>query len=115
MLGGQAKTEQLAELLDLPSWYVLQNGRYLRSYRKISVASTGSRVGERSTSRLTARERDVLKHLRLGDSNAEIALALGIGVETVRTYVARVLRKVGVPSRQELLGVSISQYCEQKM
>jgi DNA-binding CsgD family transcriptional regulator/DNA-binding XRE family transcriptional regulator len=111
----ELKTEQIAELLGLPSWYVLQNGRHLRSYRKIGVDRTDLRVGERSTSRLTARERDVLKHLRLGDSNAEIALALGIGVETVRTYVARVLRKVGVPSRQELLGAPISHHCEQEV
>ncbi len=109
----ELKTDELAKLLNLPCWYVLQNGRYLRAHRKIGVAST-PRLREPATSRLTAREGEVLKHLRLGRSNAQIALALGIGVETVRTYVARVLRKLGAPSRQELLGVSISHHCDQE-
>lgn len=54
---------------------------------------------------LTPREREVLEGLSRNESNSEIALAMGIGIETVKTYVGRVLRALGVPSRQDLVGV----------
>jgi DNA-binding NarL/FixJ family response regulator len=56
---------------------------------------------------LTSREVDVLEHLSRDRTNAEIAVALGIGVETVRTYVARILRKLSVQGRQELVGMPL--------
>jgi DNA-binding NarL/FixJ family response regulator len=37
----------------------------------------------------------VLRHLALGRSNREIAAALEIGDETVKTHVAKVLAKLG--------------------
>lgn len=101
------KTEELALALELPAWYVLQNARHLRSHRKLAVDLTTPHMRE-LTRTLTGREREVLKHLSLGASNAEIALELGIGVETVRTHVAGVLRKLGVPSRRELLGAKVT-------
>ncbi len=52
---------------------------------------------------LTAKEAAVLPLLRNGDSNAQIALSLQIGVETVRTHTRNVYRKLGVSSRRELL------------
>jgi len=51
---------------------------------------------------LTPREGDVLLLLRQGRSNAQIALALDIGVETVRTHARSVYRKLGVSSRRGL-------------
>jgi len=51
---------------------------------------------------LTKREADVLPLLRQGRSNPEIALALGVGVETVRTHARNIYRKLGVASRGEL-------------
>lgn len=51
---------------------------------------------------LTPREADVLEQLQSGRSNAEIAQALHVGVETVRTHVRRVYRKLGVSTRREL-------------
>jgi DNA-binding NarL/FixJ family response regulator len=51
---------------------------------------------------LTRREAQVLPMLRQGDSNAQIAVALGIGVQTVRTHVSNIHRKLGVSSRREL-------------
>jgi DNA-binding NarL/FixJ family response regulator len=52
---------------------------------------------------LTPRESDVLLMLQQGRSNAEIALALHVGIETVRTHAHRLYGKLGVSSRRELL------------
>jgi DNA-binding NarL/FixJ family response regulator len=51
---------------------------------------------------LTAREGEVLELLQDGRTNSEIAEALSIGVETVRTHARSIYRKLGVPSRREL-------------
>lgn len=48
---------------------------------------------------LTAREREVLNCLGEGMSNRQVALHLAIEETTVKTHVARVLRKVGAQSR----------------
>jgi non-specific serine/threonine protein kinase len=50
---------------------------------------------------LTARERDVLRLLAAGNSNAEIADALFIGLGTVRTHVSSILAKLNAKSRTE--------------
>ena len=54
-------------------------------------------------SHLTQREGEVLMLLRRGQSNAQIALALQIGVETVRSHARNIYRKLGVTSRRTLL------------
>ena len=51
---------------------------------------------------LTPREADVLELLQGGRSNAEIAAALHVGVETIRTHARNIYRKLGVSSRREL-------------
>jgi DNA-binding NarL/FixJ family response regulator len=51
---------------------------------------------------LTPREAEVLELLQSGRSNAEIAAALNVGIETVRTHARRVFRKLGVKTRREL-------------
>ena len=54
---------------------------------------------------LTQREGDVLLLLRQGRSNAQIALALQIGVETVRSHARHIYRKLGVTSRRALIAL----------
>jgi len=51
---------------------------------------------------LTSREADVLELLQGGRTNAEIAMQLHVGVETVRTHARNIYRKLGVRTRREL-------------
>jgi DNA-binding NarL/FixJ family response regulator len=57
---------------------------------------------------LTPREAHVLEHLQAGRSNAEIALALSVSVETVRTHRRNIYRKLGVRTRRELASLTQS-------
>jgi len=79
----------------------------------IHLASRGLHVTPRAASApgagsiapgrlLTQREAEVLPLLQLGRSNAQIAVALQVGVETVRTHARNVYDKLGVSSRREL-------------
>jgi DNA-binding NarL/FixJ family response regulator len=51
---------------------------------------------------LTAREREVLRHIARGYLYKEIAHSLGISVKTVEAHVSAVLRKLQLSSRHEL-------------
>ncbi|MEU0912046.1 response regulator transcription factor [Streptomyces althioticus] len=51
--------------------------------------------------RLTGREREVLRHMAGGLTNAEIAGLLGVGAATVKTHVASVLAKTGARDRTQ--------------
>ncbi len=59
------------------------------------------RAPEPTTEQLTERETDVLRQLALGMSNKEIAQALFIGEQTVKSHMRHVLSKLGVPSRTQ--------------
>lgn len=61
--------------------------------------SAAPRLGEN----FTDREKEILSLLLRRYTNAEIAGALYIEVQTVKNHVSRVLRKCGVESRSELL------------
>ena len=51
---------------------------------------------------LTAREREVLRHLARGYSYKEIARQLSISIKTVETHASAVLRKLQLSSRHQL-------------
>lgn len=48
---------------------------------------------------LTPREKDVFAHLARGASNADIATALFVSIETVKSHVAEILRKLDLRDR----------------
>jgi DNA-binding NarL/FixJ family response regulator len=56
---------------------------------------------------LTPREAEVMEYLGRGHSHGEIAHALQLGVETVRTHSAHIRAKLGVRSKRELIGLTI--------
>jgi DNA-binding NarL/FixJ family response regulator len=85
----------------------VRNTLYLTS-RGMQVAprsandASGARAGDPL---LTQREGDVIGLLRQGQGNAQIALELQIGVETVRTHARNIYRKLGVTSRRALIAL----------
>ena len=58
---------------------------------------------------LSDRERQVFERLVLGASNAEIADELVITVETVKTHVKRILRKIGAINRSEAIALYLDE------
>jgi NarL family two-component system response regulator LiaR len=50
---------------------------------------------------LTARERDVLRQVALGKSNKDIASALGVSDETVKTHLRHLFAKLGAENRAQ--------------
>lgn len=56
---------------------------------------------------LTARERDVLRGLARGRTNAAIGVSLGISEHTVRNHVHAVLRKLSVSNRTDAVATAL--------
>jgi DNA-binding NarL/FixJ family response regulator len=71
-------------------------------------ASGGAAPSLGSGHLLTRREAEVLPLLAQGQSNRQVALALGVGVETVRTHARNIYRKLGVSSRAQLVAPPLS-------
>jgi NarL family two-component system response regulator LiaR len=59
---------------------------------------------------LTPRETEVLRHIALGRSNKEIASALAVGEETVKTHVASVLSKLQVENRAQAIVQALKRH-----
>ena len=60
-----------------------------------------ARGGRGADAHLTPRERQVLRHLAFALDNDEIAAALSIGVETVKTHVHKLLQKMNLRDRTQ--------------
>jgi DNA-binding NarL/FixJ family response regulator len=115
LLGPGVSSVESAQLLAFGASACLSTTTQLRDLRHaIHLASRGLQLQLIPTSPdiqateplLTAREGDVLALLRQHRSNAQIALDLGIGVETVRSHARHIYRKLGVSSRRTLPAVA---------
>jgi DNA-binding NarL/FixJ family response regulator len=116
LLGADVSSAESAQLLAFGAGACLAVNTQVRDLRHaIHLASRGlqlmprgahrSLAGHAGHSLVTPREAEVLQLLRQGSSNAEIALALQISVETVRTHARNIFRKLGVASRRALIAL----------
>jgi DNA-binding NarL/FixJ family response regulator len=115
MLANRPSAGECAQLIAFGASSCLHTGAQARDVLSaIHLASRGLRLtprgeaepnapGGRATALLTRRESEVLPLLRDGRSNAEIALVLSVGIETIRTHTRNIYRKLGVSSRRELV------------
>jgi NarL family two-component system response regulator LiaR len=70
-----------------------------RTYIDPGIASSVLQAG--AEEELSPRETEVLRHMTFGRSNKEIADALGIAEETVKTHVGRMLGKLHLENRTQ--------------
>jgi DNA-binding NarL/FixJ family response regulator len=117
LLGGDPAPVECAQLLAFGASACLGRSTQSRDViNAIHLASRGLQVLPRVTpgsggvagsvagaGPLSRRESEVLPLLQQGHSNAQIALALHLGVETIRTHARNIYRKLGVSSRRELV------------
>ncbi|GCD93675.1 helix-turn-helix domain-containing protein [Embleya hyalina] len=77
-------------------------GRLARTAAAAAVAGgEGGGAVRAAGPRLTVREMDVLALVGVGRTNAEVAQALGVGAETVKSYLRSAMRKLGAHNRVE--------------
>ncbi len=75
---------------------VLQPAATARLLKELRRGSAADPLG-----RLTPRERDVLTEVARGRSNREIARALSVSEETVKSHVSSILAKLGLADRTQ--------------
>lgn len=68
---------------------------------------------ERERQSLTEREREILGHLSTTRSISEIAAALHISPNTLKTHLKSIYRKLGVESRRQAISVSATQVADE--
>jgi PAS domain S-box-containing protein len=76
-----------------------------RPARVVSISDVTERLRAQSTIRavLSLRERQVLEHVAAGHTNREVAELLRLSVKSVEAYRARVMSKLGLKTRAELV------------
>jgi DNA-binding NarL/FixJ family response regulator len=82
---------------------VLQGGAPMSSYiaRKVVHSFQANGASQKSNIQLTEREAQVLAYVAKGYINKEIACALSVSLETVRSHLKNVYEKLHVRSRTE--------------
>jgi DNA-binding CsgD family transcriptional regulator len=97
-------TSQSGEPFYLHVWPMTRRGARGRLTYAVSVRPSGADVPAFARRyRLSARESQVVELVVRGQANRQIALALGIGVETAKKHLSRIFDKVGVDSRAQLM------------
>lgn len=82
----------------------IRHGTVHEAFATLVAARVAAPVTQASGGRhaqLTERELDILRYLRTSMPNAEIAAALFVSVNTVKTHAASIYRKLGVTGRRQ--------------
>ncbi len=79
--------------------------RLIAEFARAPAPATAG-AGQAILADLTEREREVLVQVAAGRSNLEIGAALHVSVATVKTHVSRLLAKLGVRDRAQLVVLS---------
>ncbi len=88
---------------------VAEGGRYVHPELGARLVHDEGDAGRREhPNPLSKREREVLRLLALGYTNQEIATQLFISVRTAETHRARIMKKLGLSSRAELVRYAIA-------
>ncbi|MFF7242959.1 LuxR C-terminal-related transcriptional regulator [Embleya sp. NPDC008237] len=120
--------QRIAQAAELPGWAALEIRLAYADLLALAGAATDPGLGERLREvcgrlartagasaagepadegrgvrrvRLTPRETDVLALVAVGRTNAEVGQALGLGAETVKSYLRAAMRKLGAHNRVE--------------
>lgn len=80
-------------------------GKVFNDYTEKSQNLRGDTTG----APLTDRESEVLRHIALGYSNAEIADKINISVKTVESHKANALKKLDMTTRKDIIRYAILQ------
>ncbi len=120
---GFADGAQLTEALDAGArGFVLKEAPLAEVVRAVELVASGrtyvdpvlagvlsSSAATEKISKLTQRERDVLRLLADGLSNEEIGKALFISPETVRTHVRKAMAKLDADTRTQAVATALRQ------
>jgi DNA-binding NarL/FixJ family response regulator len=75
----------------------------LMSMRSTPASSAESKAAAAAVSFFTARQQEVLEHLRIGDPNKIIAYKMSMSEATVKIHVRNMMRKIKANNRTELV------------
>ncbi len=89
---------------------VAEGGRYVDPQLGARLAAAdAAAAAEKADDPLSDREREVLRLLALGHTNQEIAEMLYLSVRTAETHRARIMQKLGLTTRAELVRHAIDR------
>ena len=86
--------------------HLASRGMHVLPRSASATADQPEEIGLPAPDLLTPREADVLELLQEGMTNAQIAHALSIGVETVRTHARNIYAKLGISTRRDLARIA---------
>jgi len=118
MFTSYAREEEIYEAVRAGAWSYVRKGaarsellqaiRAVHAGRRYISPEIGRRLADHFTHpELTAREREVLRHMGDGRSNKEIAVALTLSEHTVNIHVKNILGKLGVGGRTEAVMLAL--------
>jgi two-component system, NarL family, response regulator len=118
MFTSYAREEEIYEALKAGAWSYIRKGaarsellqaiRAVHAGQRYISAEIGRHLADHvSHNELSAREREVLRHMFEGKSNKEIAASLTISEHTVNIHVKNILSKMGASGRTEAVTLAL--------